>query len=293
MSHFRALKQIVLIHKYRLILTYTLFTIEMIGLLLRPYFLGKAIDGLLEGNYKGLIYLAATHFVWLIAGTIRHMYDTRTYTAIYTSVVTQLLARKYKTEEVSKLSAHSTLAREFIDFLEFDLNYVVEAAYNILGSLIILFFYDKKVVGICLLVLIPVSIVSYFYGKKMRKLNQLKNDELEQQVTIIETQNTADIKKHYTQLRKLQIKISDKEAFNFGIMELLVLVVLIGSLLVTTHFSWEEGFLAGDIIGIYNYVLKFVTGLDTIPYTVQRLSALKDISQRLEFEVEEAIQPLS
>ena len=291
MSNFRVLKQIIVAHKYRLILTYSLFTIEMVGLLLRPFFLGKAIDDLLEGKYTGLIYLGATHFVWLIAGTIRHMYDTRTYTAIYTSVVTQLLARKYKDNEVSKLSAHSTLVREFIDFLEFDLNYVVEAAYNIIGSLVILLFYDKKVVGICLIILIPVSIISYFYGKKMRKLNQLKNDELEQQVSIIETQNTNKIKTHYNQLRKLQIKISDKEAFNFGIMELMVLVVLICSLLVTTHFSWHEGFLAGDIIGIYNYVLKFVTGLDTVPYTVQRLSALKDITERLELEVEDTLQP--
>ena len=40
--------------------------------------------------------------------------------------------------EVSKLSAHSTLAREFVDFLEHDLVYVIEAVYNILGSLVLL-----------------------------------------------------------------------------------------------------------------------------------------------------------
>ncbi|MBC7720756.1 MAG: hypothetical protein H7068_01965 [Pedobacter sp.] len=273
-------------YKYRLLLTYSLFSVEMLGLLLRPYFLGKAVDDLLEGSYKGLIYLAATHLLWLVAGTIRHMYDTRTYSAIYTALVTRLLARKYQSSDISKLSAHSTLAREFIDFLEFDLNYVVEAGYNIVGSLIMLFFYDKMVVVICLTILIPVMIISFFYGKRMKRLNQLKNDELEKQVEVISTRNTKKINLHYANLRKWQIKISDKEAWNFGVMELMVLVVIITSLLITTGNRWQEGFLAGDIIGIYNYILKFVGGLDTIPYTVQRLSSLKDITRRVEFEVE-------
>lgn len=286
MSRFHVLKGIMLQYKYRLLLTYSLFSVEMLGLLLRPYFLGKAVDDLLEGSYKGLIYLAATHLLWLVAGTIRHMYDTRTYSAIYTALVTRLLARKYRSSDISKLSAHSTLAREFIDFLEFDLNYVVEAGYNIIGSLIMLFFYDKMVVLICLIILIPVMIISYFYGKRMKRLNQLKNDELEKQVEVISTRNTKKINLHYANLRKWQIKISDKEAWNFGVMELMVLVVIITSLLITTGNSWQEGILAGDIIGIYNYILKFVGGLDTIPYTVQRLSSLKDITRRVEFEVE-------
>lgn len=286
MSRFYVLKSIMLQHKYRLLLTYSLFSVEMLGLLFRPFFLGKAVDDLLEGSYKGLIFLAASHMVWLVAGTIRHMYDTRTYSAIYTALVTRLLARKYQSSDISKLSAHSTLAREFIDFLEFDLNYVVEAGYNILGSLIMLFFYDKMVVVVCLLLLLPVMGISYFYGKRMSRLNQLKNDELEKQVAIIGTRNTKKIMQHYANLRKWQIKISDKEAWNFGVMELMVLLVIITSLLITTGNRWHEGFLAGDIIGIYNYILKFVGGLDTIPYTVQRLSSLKDITKRVEFEVE-------
>ena len=289
MSRFLVLKTIMLQYKYKLLLTYSLFSVEMLGLLLRPFFLGKAVDDLLEGSYRGLIYLASAHLVWLVAGTIRHMYDTRTYTAIYTALVTRLLSRKYKDSDVSKLSAHSTLAREFIDFLEYDLNYVVEASYNLIGSLIMLFFYDKLVVLVCFVILVPVIAISYFYGKRMKRLNQLKNDELENQVEIIGTRNDKKINQHYANLRKWQIKISDKEAWNFGIMELLVLVVIICALLITTDKHWKEGFLAGDIIGIYNYILKFVSGLDTIPYTVQRLSSLKDITKRLEFEVEEVL----
>ena len=32
---------------------------------------------------------------------------------------------------------------------------------------------------------------------------------------------------------------------------------------------------------MYTYLLKFASGLETIPYTVQRLGALKDILRRV------------
>lgn len=277
------LKNIFKSHRYQLILTYFLFSLEMIGTLLRPFFLGMAVNDLLKNSFQGLLYLCFVHFAWIIVGMVRHRFDTRTYSAIYTTIVTRFLSRKFNKENISKLSAHSTLAKEVVDFLEFDLVYVVEAGYNLLGAIIMLYFYDKQVVFICLSFLIPVAIISYFYGKKMRRLNQFKNDELEQQVNIISSGNPLFIRRHYTALRKWQIKISDQEAINFGIMELVVMIVIAASLLVTDKIP-GEAVQAGDLIGIYAYILKFVSGLDTIPYSVQRISSLSDIARRLALE---------
>ena len=78
-------------YKYKLLLTYSLFAVEMLGLLLRPYFLGEAVNDLIKGSYNGLIFLAAAHFLWVITGTIRHRYDSRTYSEIYTSLVVRLM----------------------------------------------------------------------------------------------------------------------------------------------------------------------------------------------------------
>ena len=269
-------------NRNRLLLTYSLFAVETAGMLLRPFFLGMAVDDLLEGNYKGLFLLIVSHLVWLVAGTIRHRFDTRTYTHIYNSLMLEVVQRIKVAENVSKVSSFSTLAREMVDFLEFDAVYVLEAAFNILGSLVLLFYYDRPVVLICILVTLPVTWMSRKYGKRMFELNRAKNDELEKQVDVIATGDTTIIKEHYAHLRKWQVKISDREALNFGWMELLVLIVLVGSLLLSTSRHWEEGFLAGDVIGIYSYVLKFVSGLDTIPYTIQRWASLKDIASRME-----------
>lgn len=283
MSRFQILRNLMMKHKYQLIITYSLFSLEMLGNLLRFYFFGEAINDLIKGSYHGLIVLTVVHLAYLVIGTIRHMYDTRTYSAIYTSLVTKFLSRRFSKIEVSKLSAHSTLAREFVDFLEHDLVYVIEAVYNLLGSLILLFFYDKMVVLVCLAILLPVIAVSYFYGKRMRQLNRLKNDELEKQVDTISTGNNTSIREHYNNLRKWQVRISDKEAWNFGFMEIMVLIAIGVSLLVSTNMH-NSTVLAGSLFGIYSYILKFASGLDTIPYTVQRLSSLSDITRRIELQ---------
>jgi ABC-type multidrug transport system fused ATPase/permease subunit len=287
MPQLKVLKQIFLKHRYQLLFTYVLFSLEMLGTLLRPFFLGLAIDGLIKNNYDHLISLLLVHLGCVIIGTYRHRYDTRTYSAIYTSLVTNFLSKRRGS--VSKLSAHSNLSREFVDFLEYDLVYVIEAVYNIAGSVILLMFYDPNVVGICLSILVPVSIVSYYYGKKMRRLTKMKNDELEKQVDIISEGNTLVIRRHYNKLREWQIRISDQEAWNFGFMELMVMAVMGISLLIVTNTS-TAAILPGALIAIYNYILKFANGLDTIPYMVQKLSSLGDLTKRIEL-VEEEKQP--
>jgi ABC-type multidrug transport system fused ATPase/permease subunit len=277
-------KAIFLKHKWQLMLTYLLFSIEMLALLLQPYYLGKAIDGLIYGHNTGLFELVGIYLTWIVVGTIRHRVDTRTYTSIYTSFVGRLLSRKYNDKDVSKLSAHSNLAREFVDFLEFDLVYVIEAAYNIVGSLILLCFYDIKVVFICLTVLIPVSVISFFYGKKMKQLTRKRNDELENQVDIIGGGNPLAINRHYTKLKFWQIKISDQEALNFGLMGLLVMIIVAVSLYVTSWVTHTEEIAASNLIGVFMYVKRYGDGLDTIPYTVQRLTNLTDIAKRMELQ---------
>jgi ABC-type multidrug transport system fused ATPase/permease subunit len=286
MSRFQILKSLMQKHRSQLVLTYILFSLEMLGGLLRPLLLGMAINDLLKGSYEGLIILSVAHFITLSVGTLRHMYDTRTYSAIYVTLVTKFLSRRIYQKDVSKLSAHSTLAREFVDFLEFDLVYVIEAVYNLAGSLLLMFFYDATVVLLCMAVLVPVILISKSYGKRMKYLNKLKNDELEQQVDVIGSGNTKILKSHYTNLRFWQIKISDQEAVNYGFMELLVMIVLGASLLLTYKAS-GTAILAGNVVGIFFYVSNFAKGLETIPYMVQRLTSLSDITRRIELHVDD------
>ena len=57
MSRFAVLRKIMLQHRYRLVLTYVLFSLEMLGSLMRPFFLGWAVNDLIKGSYQGLLLL--------------------------------------------------------------------------------------------------------------------------------------------------------------------------------------------------------------------------------------------
>lgn len=286
MSRFQILKNLMNKHRGQLVLTYILFSLEMLGGLFRPFLLGLAINDLLKSSYNGLMVLVIVHLVTLCVGTIRHMYDTRTYSAIYVSLVTKFLSRRIYKEDVSKLSAHSTLAREFVDFLEFDLVYVIEAAYNVFGSLIFIFYFDTSVVLVCLSVLVPVVLLSKVFGKKMMSLNKQKNDELEKQIDIISGGDRKTMHAHYNNLRSWQIRISNQEAWNFGFMEAIVLVVLCASVLLTYKMTGVS-IAVGTNVGFFFYLNNFTRGLDTIPYTLQRLTSLTDITRRIELQVED------
>ncbi|MFM8436832.1 MAG: ABC transporter six-transmembrane domain-containing protein, partial [Candidatus Kapaibacterium sp.] len=114
-----------------------------------------------------------------------------------------------------------------------------------------------------------------------------RNDELERQVDVITSRDEALIADHYAKLGGWQIRLSDIQARNFGFMEVTVMIVL-GSALVLSHQqTGGEGLWAGDIVGIYSYILKFLSGLDTIPYAVEKTATLRDIVRRLDMELED------
>ena len=258
------------------------------------------IEEKIRGKKEELVYYAN-----IIKSLIKSIFDLKT------KGLSNILIDNELSQKLTYSSAIASVARALTaisndadlkvidpkkDFLEFDLVYVIEAGYNLIGSLILLFFYESSVVLMCLAVLIPVVLISRVYGKRMQNLTKKKNDELENQVDIITNADHKTLTRHYNKLRTLQIKMSDQEAFNFGFMELMVMIVLGVSLLLTYQTS-GTAILAGNIVGIFLYVTNFAKGLETIPYTIQRLTSLTDITRRIELQQddfgEDTNQPLS
>ncbi len=274
------LKNIFLTHKYKMLITYLLFGLEMTADILKPYFIGKAVNDLMLDKFESLFIFLSLHVGWMIIGMVRLRYDTRTYSSIYNEVILKFLSERSSKSDVSKLSAHSTLTRELTDFLELDLVFIMEALFNIIGSLILLFFYDVKVVLLCFAVLFPIAFISRRYGKKMSVLTHQKNNEIEKQVDAISSFDKNEINRHYEALRSWQVKIADQQTFNFGVMESIVALLTGAALLISTRQSSPIQ-LEGELIGIYFYIIKFTKGLETIPYILEKYAILKDIIQRI------------
>src|SRR5712691_423795 len=273
------LKAIFAANRVKLLLTYFLFNVENLLRLAQPLVIGLAINDLLHDSSFGLLLFVAQHLTHLLISTLRQMYDTRVYTAIYSDLATKLVVeQRGRDVGVSRVAARSSLSREFVEFFENHVPLLIRSSYSIIGALVMLAFYDRLLVPICLGLLVPAVVLNRIYSRKTFELSRQLHDQLEHEVDVIEPGREPIVRRHYESVAGWRVKLSDCEALNFGTMELFVLGVLVLALLRTCSTPAVS---AGAIFAVFRYVLMLLMGLDSVPKLVQHLSRLRDLSQRL------------
>jgi ABC transporter transmembrane region len=268
-----------------LTLTYALFNVENLLNLAHPFVLGVAINGLIRFEYGGVALLVGQHLARLFVGTVRQMYDTRAFTAIYTDTVTRLVCRQRDAGVgVSTVAARSSLARELVDFFEHHLKGVFASIYGLIGAVAMLVIYDRLLVVLCGLTLAPLAILSRQLARRSFGVNAALNDQLEREVAVIEDGRTEPVSDHYRRVAGHQVRLSDLEAWTFLKMEFIVLALMVAAL---AQYCSRPGVEAGDIYAVFAYVVMFVGGLDYVPTLTQQLARLHDIGGRVAVEESE------
>jgi hypothetical protein len=79
-----------------ILLTYGLTLLENSFELLYPLAIGFAIDQLLKGNYSSIIPFLCTWLAHAITAISRHVYDTLTFTSIYSNLATAMVIEQTK-----------------------------------------------------------------------------------------------------------------------------------------------------------------------------------------------------
>ncbi len=265
-----------------LTLTYTLFNVENLLNLARPFVLGVAINGLIRSEYGGVALLVGQHLARLFVGTVRQMYDTRAFTAIYTGTVTRLVCRQRDAGiGVSTVAARSGLSRELVNFFEHDLKAAFASIYGVIGAVAMLVVYDRLLVLLCGFTVAPLVILSRRLARRSFGVNAVFNDQLEREVEIIEDGRTGPVSDHYRRLAQYQVRLSDLEAWNFLQMEFLALALIVAAL---ARYCSRPGVEAGDIYAMFAYILMFVGALDYVPMLTQQIARLHDIGGRVALE---------
>ena len=264
----------------RIALTYALTLIEDLLELSYPWATGLAIDGLLSHDYR---MAAPVIIAWVCRsaiGCFRQMYDTRVYTQVYNSIVIETILRQRGAGVgTAGVAARSSMSREFVTFFEKDVPVIVTALIGIVGSALILFYYDLIIGAVVSLLFIPVYLINRRYSRRSLKLNEGLNNQLEHEVDVIEHAEPAAVKSHFTKLRIWRIKLSNAEAFNWTTIEVLSVLVFIVVLIRATYLPDIE---TGDIFAILSYVWRLMESLDHLPQIVQQLARLQDIRKRIE-----------
>jgi ABC-type multidrug transport system fused ATPase/permease subunit len=274
------LKGIFFKHWRSLTLTYSLTFLENLFELLYPFAIGVAINGLLEGTTSSVLLLILTWLAHLGVGTFRHLYDTRTFTRIYSDLATSVvLGQRKQGVSDSQIVARSALSREFVTFFERDVPLVFNSVFGFFGALIMLFIYDWQISVYCLVLLIPLLVLNQIFARKSLRLNEELNNQLEREVEVLTAQNEDSVRSHYQLLGKWRIKLSNAEAGNWSVMELFVIGLALAVLFRTVSLPNIQ---TGDIYAIISYLWNYIGSLDNVPSLVQQLSRLRDIGKRMQ-----------
>lgn len=269
-------------HKDKVMITWLMVVLENILMVLLPLSVGFAIDSLLNGELTDLYFLPALLTLLVVVSVVWRFYDTRVYGAIRVevgeAVDNQMRHHPMSTINLSTRNARLDMSRELVDFLENDIPSLLTALIQLIASVIILAIFHIKL-GISAVIAGIVILIVYarFHGYFIR-LNSSLNNRMEDQVTALSRIPFYAARCHLERIKRWEIMISDAEAILYG----LILLVLFGFVIINLWLSTLiHDPTAGQIFSIVTYSLEFVEAAVLLLITLQTLSRLTEISQRL------------
>ncbi len=274
-----SLKKLAIRYRKKLVVTFLLVVAENVTFLLYPVLAGIAINAILAGEtLNAALYGLMVLCMWFI-GAARRSVDTRTFARIYAGLAVSvvLTQRKYQLNH-SAIAARVTLSREYVDFFEMHLPLLITSLSSLLGAAIMLLFIEFWAGVMCFaIVLILLGFVSE-YARKNEWLFMRLNNRLEKEVDYVHKAGTATLHRHYSTLARLRIALSDREAWGY-----LWVGVLVAALFTLTivWMTRSTGITAGHIYSVMTYMWMFATSLDDAPQLLEKFSQLRDIGKRV------------
>jgi len=262
-------------YRSRIVGTMSLITTERLLGVAVPFVLGVAINDLIAGNFRGVWWLVGLEAMRLVIGVGRRLYDTRVYAGIYTDIADGT-ARRTETP-VGRRAARLGLAKELVDFFEWELPELLAAMIGITGSFAMLLYLLPTVGGLSVLVGVLIAIVFVISRKRVFGLNKLLNNELERQLTMLESGGEIRRRRHLGRLARWRIHLSDLEAANFAIAELLLGALIIGTVVLAAHGSMS----VGAVFAVLTYVINLADSLLVLPWIYQQSIRAQEIGGRI------------
>ncbi|WDE14314.1 ABC transporter six-transmembrane domain-containing protein [Thalassomonas haliotis] len=256
--------------------TWLLVVLENVLLSLVPLYIGFAIDDLLTGGTKDLLFVGVVLVLLTLISVLRRLYDTRVYGDIRVSLG-MAVDNRHEQQPVSLRNARLDMAGELVDFLEHELPQLMTAVIQILVTLVVLASFHWQLTATALSLTLAMLLVYGLFDKRFYLLNGKLNSQMEKQVAIIKA-GSRPLLAHLLRLKKYQVKLSDTEALVYG------LIFLLACAFVVTNLWLAAGLLelsSGKVFSIVSYSWEYVEAAILLPVTLQTWSRLKNISQRL------------
>ena len=266
-------------YRGQLAVTYGAAVVENTFELLYPFAIGLAVNGLLDDSWGGVVVFVVLSLTHTGLGVARQWYDTRLFNRLYASLATDLVKdQRAEGIETTSVVARTILADEYVDFLRSGVNTAIVAAFAVVGSLVMLFFYDPLLGLVAAAVAIPVAVINRRLMRRSAGIYRALNDQSEREVSLIDEGSVKDVRQHFGVIAGHWNRLSDAEGISWGVVDVIALGLAVFALVRATGSSAE----VGTIFAIIAYVWAYIGGFGQVPSVLQRMSNLADIRRRLE-----------
>ena len=169
------------------------------------------------------------------------------------------------------------MLREIVEFFENSLPELITSVLQLAGTILIPSTLNLPIFGGCVAVVGVTVAVYALTGRLTTRYNRRLNDEHERQVDAVESGDAVRVGRHIRDMMRWNIKLSDLEAANFGI----VWLFMIGLLVYSIEAAAEKTVAYGTVFAIVMYVFQFMKSIASLPLYYQQWLRLREISGRL------------
>ena len=260
----------------RFALTLTLVVLEAAAWTLFPLALGRAIDAALGGTRRGFYELAGLGIVAMAIAIARRVVDSRAYARIYARLGEDLVLRE-SGGSTSTLTARLGMLREMVGFFENSLPNLINSTVGLVGTLLILSALNPAIALGCLGVGVVTAVLYALTSRLTTRYNRGLNDEHERQVDAVGSGDALRVGRHLRDLMRWNIRLSDLEAANFGVVWLFMVGLLVFSVSAAAEATTEYG----SVFAVVMYVFQFGDSVILLPFFYQQWLRLREISGRI------------
>lgn len=263
-------------------LSYTLFSVNSILMLLYPKILGDTIDHLIAKDYSYIWYMVGTFLLLMFFSYISKIYDIRVFSGIFRKFASEETKRQFENDiETTKINGRLTLMHSVVRFFEYDMIVVLQTIFGVLGSLYFLSLVSWPIVGFLLITGFAILATSYHYSPKLANIAKLNNDISEEQTDIISSRQIRGVNNLLRRGQKIAIKKSFIDS-NFGLWIQTIVYGSVTALL--TYYVMYNKVTVGSVFSTYRYMFDFCNALLGLPTILTSYLNIKDVVKRLETE---------
>lgn len=263
-------------------LSYSLFSINSILMLVYPKILGDTIDHLMVKDYGYTWYMVGCFVLIMFFGYISRIYDVKIFSGIYRKFASNETYKQIETGvETTKINGRLTLMHNIVRFFEFDMIIVIQTFIGAVGSIYFLSLVSLPIVGFMILSGAAIIGASYYYSPKLAAMTKLNNDISEEQTDVIGNRKISGVNNLLRRGQKIAIKTAYINS-EFGLWIQGIVYGSVTGLLV--YYVMFNTVTVGSVFSTYRYMFDFCNALLGLPNIIISYLNIKDVVKRLETE---------